>query len=138
MAGALLIKSVNGGGRLELVRRRADDSAVGLIQLTVTLASDGLQASSLVYEDDCAHLPQFFGDLAARWSGWEGERSWESIEGDLKLSCSHDSLGHIRMTVELRSLGAGSIKWTVSSELMIEAGQLDSIAEDARGFFAHE
>lgn len=76
----------------------------------------------------------FFTELAKEWKGWKGSKEIESIEGDLSLSATSDSLGHIYIRVELKD-SPGGADWHVSGTLMVEAGSLDSMAKSARKFF---
>src|SRR5215212_1777050 len=139
MAETLPIKSASGSGRLELAGEEPDPPFGRLDPLVVTLSSESLRASARVYNNHYADgvqgLVRFLEDLAANWRGWQGEKSWESVEGDFELACRSDGLGHVEMTVRLSSVITDPAGWRVRCELMVEAGQLDSIAEDARRFF---
>jgi hypothetical protein len=107
--------------------------------LIVTLKSEALSASARIYNYHYAHgvagLAQFFDEIAANWRGWPGAKRWESIEGDFKLACSSDSLGHIEIIVELGSWVTDPVGWYVRYALTVEAGQLDALSENMRRFF---
>jgi hypothetical protein len=138
MGQTLVIKSVSGSGSLEVAEWESGDQSRRLDYLVITLRSEALHASARIYYYHDAHgvagLPQFFSDIAANWRGWQGEKRWESLEGDFKLSCFSDGLGHIDITVELSSRITDPVGWDVRCALTVEAGQLDSIAEDVRKF----
>lgn len=113
--------------RLELVclERFADGSA-RLIRAGVHAPRVLVEVD--VYEDSgYENLARFFEALAESWRGWDGQRSYESIEGDLELVARHD--GHIRLGVSLTPYPA----WNLSSGLVLEAGEeLDLAAHAVR------
>jgi hypothetical protein len=87
------------------------------------LRADGLDASLRVsshYATGFDELVGFFQGLAADWRGWPGERTYESLEHELRLTASHD--GHVRIAVQLRpsSLPDG---WSVSGEFRVDPGE---------------
>ena len=139
MAETLIIKSVHGAGKLEIAEEDPGDSAGRFESLLVTLKSEALFASARIYNDHYADgvrgLSGFFDDLAANWRGWQEAKRWESLEGDFKLACVSDGLGHVEIRVELSSVITDPVEWNVRCSLWVEAGQLDSIAEDFRKFF---
>ena len=47
-------------------------------------------------------LVKFFRGLASDWRGWQGERSYESLDHDLRLAAAHD--GHVQLAVRLREV----------------------------------
>jgi hypothetical protein len=79
-------------------------------------------------------LGELFTQMASDWRGWRGAKTWSSLEGELRMSAEADRTGHVSISVELRE-GAPAI-WTVVLELLVEAGQLESLARDARAFEA--
>jgi hypothetical protein len=83
------------------------------------------------YASGFSDLARFFESLAADWRGWSGERTWESLEGELAFTATHD--GHVRLRIDVR----GSIErdWRVRCDLAVEPGeQLSAAARDARAF----
>ena len=72
----------------------------------------------------------FFQSLATSWRGWSGAQNWESLERQLVLSATHDSLGHVSLRVRLHE-SPGISDWIVEGTLELEAGQLEAIARDA-------
>jgi hypothetical protein len=95
------------------------------------LRVDGLDAPLRVsshYATAFDELVAFFQGLAVDWRGWPGERTYESLEHELRLTARHD--GHVRIVVELRqsSLPDG---WSASGVLVIDPGEeLTRAAED--------
>ena len=93
---------VGGPGGTVIFRcaRRLPNGAAEL--LSVTLQDSDLNAGRGVYEgyaDGFGPLADFFRDLAEHWRGWDGERTYESIEHDLRIVATHD--GHLRLKVRL-------------------------------------
>jgi hypothetical protein len=78
------------------------------------------------------HIPAFFRDLAFHWRGWSGKKSWGALDGKFSLSATIDSTGHIHLDVEL--LGGACYDWRLRGSLVIEAGQLDPIANQIERF----
>ena len=99
------------------------------------LALPNLRADTLVHLGPPVEAPlrEFFDDLAAHWRGWEGEKTWEAYEGGLTLSCTHDRLGNILVTIELHEF-SGGIGWLVRGDVPLDAGQLEQVARDVRRF----
>jgi hypothetical protein len=95
----------------------------------------GLDASALVHlhTSQDAGVPEFFAALAADWNGWSGAREWQTVEGGLTLSCTHDGRGTISMGTELREHNLG---WVVRAIVPIDAGALEQVAADVALFFA--
>ncbi|MFF4369270.1 DUF6228 family protein [Streptomyces sp. NPDC001594] len=47
-------------------------------------------------------LDTFLSSLAEEFQGWEGLRTWRSLEGDLTLSAEHRSRGYVHLTWGIR------------------------------------
>ena len=80
----------------------------------------------------CDGLAHFWSELAENWQGWEGVRTWGSLEGTLELRAASDRLGHV--TLEVRLDDGAPFRWRIQGILALEAGQLERIATDARIF----
>lgn len=91
------------------------------------------RGTTTVYEYEPVHLKAFFAGLAADWRGWSGKREWSSLEGELALDATIDSTGHVNMSVQIRS-GPYPFDWRLSAMILIEAGQLDSLAASVGAF----
>jgi hypothetical protein len=74
----------------------------------------------------------FFDFMAANWTGWAEVKEWRSLEGELVLRARSDRTGHVYLHVRLRC-GAPA-KWTAEMDLVLEAGQLEQLANRARQF----
>jgi hypothetical protein len=102
---------------------------------TATLAADGMQATAGVYVMGGDGLARLFAEMAAEWRGWEGVKSWESLEGDLGVAAEHDGLGQITIRVGLRRWEAPP-EWEARADLTIDPGeQLMGAARDLRAVF---
>jgi hypothetical protein len=77
---------------------------------------------------------QLFDELAESWEGWKGVKTWLSMESELEFEATCDLTGHI--TLNTRIPGHESGKWFTQAKVMIEAGQLRRLADEARRFFA--
>lgn len=96
--------------------------------LTVRIEGPDLFASRQVYagwEEGFAGLARYFESLMDSWRGWDGERVFESIEHDLRVSATHD--GHVRIAVVLWE-STEPRGWRVEAELRIDAGEQLSVA----------
>jgi hypothetical protein len=74
-----------------------------ICSVVVRLRVPGLDASLWVsahYATGFDELVAFLNGLASDWRGWQGERTYESLEHDLRLTATHD--GHVHLVVQLR------------------------------------
>jgi|SRR5450830_366123 hypothetical protein len=72
-----------------------------------------------------------FREIDESWRGWEGERVWESPEGELELRFSMSATGRITVKVMLRD----PYRWTARTELSLQSGdELSQLAKDAQAF----
>ena len=128
----MIIKCSKDSSELALAEREGLRRSGGSEYFRVTIRGHELSASSQVYafEPRGCGLVQFFEDLAASWRGWEGEKRWTSLEGELSLICTSDWLGHIAIEVTLYNI------WSVRNVFHFDAGQLEQIASDVKKFFA--
>jgi hypothetical protein len=76
----------------------------------------------------------FFDDLANHWRGWEGAKIWGSLEGQLKLACTRDKLGHLFLRVTLQD-NLGAADWLAGATLELAAGDLEQLAAAAKSIF---
>ncbi|MBE1579413.1 DUF6228 family protein [Amycolatopsis roodepoortensis] len=86
------------------------------------------------YATGFADLAEFFRRHADDWRGWDGVRTWESLEGELKIDASH-RYGHVRLRVTLQSFRHdwGNDGWTATGDLTIEPGEeLSRAAEEIK------
>ncbi len=126
MHPSVTIKSSHDGTSLEFSDRVGD-------YFVASLRGPGFHGCGRVYADEPSHLEGFYLDLAAHWQGWVGEKQWDSLEGELRFTATSDSTGHTTLGVRLRS-GPYPYDWTLSAALLLDAGQLESIAKKMKEF----
>lgn len=109
----------NDGLRFSDVKRGSDGE---IWHVWVRLRVGGLDASLPVSPDYATgfdELAGFFRGLAADWRGWPGERTYESLEHDLRLTATHD--GHVRLAVQLRPNLPD--EWSASGVFRVDPGE---------------
>jgi hypothetical protein len=101
--------------------KRGPDGAIWSAEARLrTPGLDAVLQVSSHYATGFADLVMFFQRLATDWRGWEGARSYESLEKDLRLSAAHD--GHVRLVVNLAQTSTPG-GWSVSAVLTLEPGE---------------
>lgn len=80
-------------------------------------------------------VANLFADAAAHWRGWSGAKRWESIEGEMALELTADRTGHITLAVTINNDLGVPDSWCLTSQLTLEAGQLEALARDAANTF---
>ncbi|NNK24319.1 MAG: hypothetical protein HKP05_01595 [Woeseiaceae bacterium] len=78
---------------------------------------------------------RLFSEAATDWRGWSGEKSWESLEGDFRLTLISGNTGRISLRAFISHDCGNPDPWRLDAELGIEAGQLDVLAKDIERFF---
>ncbi|MFF1359185.1 DUF6228 family protein [Streptomyces sp. NPDC058297] len=82
-----------------------------------------------------ADLAGFLSELTTNYQGWEGERTWQTHDGDVAISATFRSGGRIGLSWTLRPWSDASGGWTASVTTWLEAGeQMASLAADVRHF----
>lgn len=71
-------------------------------------------------------MVKLFEGIAVNWKDWEGNKLGSTIESDLILTCTLDSLGHTFVRVCLLS---HTYNWNVGTTIRLDAAQLDGIAK---------
>jgi hypothetical protein len=101
----------------------------------VVLVGPGLRARRRVYAY-CPHgdFRHVFDEMASQWRGWPGEKRWSSLEGEIRLACTHDGLGHIEIRIDLETEPRAPSNWRAMGTILVEAGQLDRLARMAARF----
>ena len=122
------LKSTDGNTALTLSDFHPEHHGADADFFIVTVTSDTwrgeVRASSFMATD----LGDFFQDLARNWKGWEGERRWETLEGEFSICATSDRLGHIRLSFTLSQPHTG-LELQLKGALELEAGMLDSVAK---------
>lgn len=84
---------------------------------------------------DADGLSQLFSRLGAYDRPWSGVESWESLEGEFRLSAVCSPLGKVTFSVQLSGLQGAPEEWSVSASLLTEMGQLQKLSAGAHRFF---
>ena len=111
----------------------------GLLEsFVVRIVEPGLTAEAPVGNSPYIQGPEIlFREMAESWRGWSGEKSWNALEGELALTATADSQGHITVRVQVRS-GSCFDGWSLTSFAFLEAGQLEFFQKRASRFFGRE
>lgn len=132
------IPSTAGNGGLLFYDRSPYDLTQPIGSFWVRVSDHNLSAAGHVYAGyGYSHPVELFAAMAARWTGWPDELTWNSPERELVLRCTHDRLGHIALRVELQ-WGPMDDDWRVEATVMTEAGQLEALANRAALFFGRD
>jgi hypothetical protein len=94
------------------------------------LDGPGLAAAVAAYDDRYGELALFFEALADSWRGWEGERTFSSLEGEFAITARHD--GHVRLAIRLRRVDGPGL-WTLHADVTVDPGEdMAAAARDVR------
>jgi uncharacterized protein DUF6228 len=123
------LQSIDGESRLVLLALDANS-------YRADITAFGLSVSHRIYGlFGCDELDVFFAGLAQYWSGWEGPRKWSGREGGFHIQAVHDRLGHVTVTVRVEGLSrVVPYTWSAEVNLVVEAGQLARVADNASRF----
>lgn len=120
------------GGARWVVHPPEDPYGDGYVCTVATeLHEDGMTAVTVAKVDgrhtgpEVIALPVFLDALAAGWEGWQGIRTWTSLEGKLALDARHDGRGHVSIGVTLRQPGLDltGTAWSARAVFVLEAGE---------------
>ncbi|MFD2441624.1 DUF6228 family protein [Paracoccus kondratievae] len=124
-----LMKSSSPGCSLQFSNRSPD-------YVDVTIETPNLRAMKRVFIYDntsSGGFVEYFQMLAGHSSRWEGEKTWETLEGELHLGATCDAWGHVRLEIALRDY---QLDWSVRCSLLFDLGMLSEHASDAASFMA--
>jgi hypothetical protein len=74
------------------------------------LAHAGVNAATWIGTLDGDGIVSWAADLAESFHGWEGVRSWESLERNLRIAAIHDGRGHVSLRFIIRAASVNSAK----------------------------
>jgi hypothetical protein len=108
------------------------------------LHEDGMTAATIAkldgtFADLVTTLSGFVESLASDWQGWDGIRSWRSMERELTLDAGHDGRGYVSLGVTLRASGPDwdDTAWSARTVFVLEAGEeMTRLAADLTHFFS--
>lgn len=85
------------------------------------------------YANGFDDLIDFFRGLATSWRGWPGERTYESLEDDLRLTAVHN--GQVQLTVRIRQ-STEPDGWDVKAFIRLDPGEeMTSVFDDIETLF---
>jgi hypothetical protein len=127
MAESVLIKCAESSSFLEMANWNGND-------FEVVLCAPNFRGAVKVYEPGFgASVASFFREIATESNGWKGTKDWSSLEGELSLAAECDSTGHITLKVKIQH-HTGQV-WRLEGFVILEAGQLETIARSVERFF---
>ena len=84
----------------------------------------GVSASRMVRTLGGDGLPAWVAELAESFTGWDGVRSWRSLEHDLRIDATHDGSGHVSLRFVVRGpRGYEPDAWEASVCVHLDAGE---------------
>lgn len=85
----------------------------------------GLAAATGVRTIEGDGLAVWVHALAQSYAGWDGERIWESLERDARISARHDGRGHVTLRFVVRGgvRGCEPDAWEASVSVYLDAGE---------------
>lgn len=105
---------------------RTKPSSDDNVAVCVELSADGMVASmSGLMLDYVAgrSLPRFLSTLARDFTSWQGIRTWDSMDDELRIEAQHSTRGHIQLVWSLRRQPGGPLSWTATAVTHLEAGE---------------
>jgi uncharacterized protein DUF6228 len=129
--GAMDQVVISYNGRSLTIGEVSRDATGDIWSLDVEIADSGLRASIAVtphYAVSFDDLVRFFADLERHWRGWDGDRVYESLEGEFRIAARHLG-GRVQLTVDLGKHMPDD--WRAQVTLTVDAGeQLRAAADD--------
>jgi hypothetical protein len=98
------------------------------------LRGHSLQVRRNVGDDNPASFVEFFVSMARDWRGWAETRAYESLDGTLSITATHDRVGSVRLEVRLRGDAGTGFDWSATHRLSLEEGRLLEVAAAAKAF----
>ncbi|MFC9437578.1 DUF6228 family protein [Nocardia sp. NPDC057030] len=105
---------------------RTEPSSDDHVAVCVELSADGMVASMRGLMLDYVagrSLPSFFSTLERDFIGWQGIRTWDSMDDELRIEARHSTWGHVRLDWHLSRKPSGSLSWTATAVTHLEAGE---------------
>ncbi|MEU4219411.1 DUF6228 family protein [Actinoplanes sp. NPDC026623] len=100
------------------------------------LHENGMTAATIAKVDGVT-LPGFMAGLAADRQGWDGVRTWRSMEHELICDARHDGRGGVSLGVTLQAPGTGwgDTAWSARTVFALEGGEeMTRLAADLARF----
>jgi hypothetical protein len=97
-----------------------------------------VSVETLVRTWDGDGLDAFLSGLVEDFRGWEGVRTWHSLEYDLTLSAEHRSGGHVHLTWGIHDRAPAEV-WHFETTTVHAAGEdMQHLADEVRALLAGE
>jgi len=129
------IRSARDGMKLSLSDLIEEGGSALSGSFLVTIQNYEVRAEARASSFMTTDLGDYFQEIAKNWRGWPGAKKWETLENELELSATADKTGHVRLEFFLRPAYTG-YHWELRGALELEAGQLDSIAQEVSFFWS--
>ncbi len=133
----LEITAEQGGGcvLLRAAERPWNDEVLDFL---CEIGDAGVRATTAIRTLDGDGLTSWTTDLAQSYQGWEGVRSWRSLEHDLRIDASHDGRGHVSLRFVVRGpRGYEPDAWEASVCVNLDAGEdMRRLAAEIAAFLA--
>jgi hypothetical protein len=97
---------------------------------TASLISPAVCAEVRVYAatdlevNTVAALVGLFKTMSEGWKGWQGKLTWASLEGELEIVATADSLGHVNLRLMFREHD-GPMPWFANIDFTLESMQVE-------------
>lgn len=112
-----------------------DDDYIGAYQVAISSDSMNAQVEVILSSGSGGDgMADFFDRLARDFRGWDGTRTWRSLEVQFGIDATWGSGGH----VTLRAWAAPSVydRWEVAASFEVEAGEeMETLAANVRRLF---
>ncbi|MFE4416546.1 DUF6228 family protein [Streptomyces sp. NPDC056821] len=119
---------------LFLAPTRPDDDP--LLDFLVRARGEWVRVKTLVRTYDGDGLDDFLSSLAEDFRGWDGARTWRSLERDLTLSAEHHPGGYVHLTWGIHDRPP-SEEWHFETTTVHQAGEdMRNLAADISSFLA--
>jgi hypothetical protein len=107
--------------RLRAVERPWNDEVLNFL---CEIEDAGFSATRMVRTLGGDSLPAWTAELAESYAGWDGVRSWTSLEHDLRIEATHERRGHVSLRFAVRGpRGYEADAWEASACVQLDAGE---------------
>lgn len=116
-------------------KRKLSDHPYAGESFVVELNGDGLRINRdvFIFGDQWESLAEYFENLAVNWRGWNNTKTWQSIEGDLRIDATYEQLGHCLLTFDVN--GPNQSWRTTLNGFIIAAGEdMNTAAQSVRAW----
>lgn len=84
---------------------------------------------------DANGLNKIFQEIGSLKEVWNGEKKWESLEGEFSLAVSCNKVGHVLFQIRMAIQQGSPEEAHISIGLITEFGSLSNLAIEAEAFF---